>query len=59
MLGLGIINYPNASEELTQIDNARQIFTNESLNNLYRKTIALGTPVVLGTLASSQLEDGK
>ena len=53
-------NYPNASEEeLTQIDNARQIFTNESLNNLYGKTIALGTPVVLGTLASSQLEDGK
>ena len=53
-------NYPNASEEeLTQIDNARQIFTNESLNNLYGKTIALGTPVVLGILASSQLEDGK
>lgn len=31
-------NHPNASEEeLTQIDNARQIFTNESLNNLYGK----------------------
>ena len=48
-------NHPNASEEeLTQIDNARQIFTNESLNNLYGKTIALGIPVV-GALASNQL----
>lgn len=48
-----------AKEGLTQIDNARQIFTNESLNNLYEKTIALGTPAVLGALASNQLEDGK
>lgn len=51
--------HPNATEEeLTQIDNARQIFTNESLNNLYGKTIALGAPIV-GTLASSQLGNGK
>ena len=50
-------NHPNASEEeLTQIDNARQIFTNESLNNLYGKTIALGIPVAL---ASSQLGNGE
>lgn len=45
-------NHPE--EELTQIDNARQIFTNESLNNLYGKTIALGIPV-----ASSQLGNGE
>lgn len=52
-------NHPNASEEeLTQIDNARQIFTNESLNNLYGKTIALGIPVV-GALASNQLGNGE
>ena len=52
-------NHPNASEEeLTQIDNARQIFTNESLNNLYGKTIALGAPVV-GALASNQLGNGE
>ena len=52
-------NHPNASEEeLTQIDNARQIFTNESLNNLYGKTIALGAPIV-GTLAFNQLGNGK
>ena len=52
-------NHPNASEEeLTQIDNARQIFTNESLNNLYGKTIALGVPVV-GALASNQLGNGE
>lgn len=50
-------NHPNASEEeLTQIDNARQIFTNESLNNLYGKTIALG---ILVALASSQLGNGE
>ena len=50
-------NHPNVSEEeLTQIDNARQIFTNESLNNLYGKTIALGIPVAL---ASSQLGNGE
>lgn len=50
-------NHQNTSEEeLTQIDNARQIFTNESLNNLYGKTIALGIPVVL---ASSQLGNGE
>lgn len=50
-------NHPNASEEeLAQIDNARQIFTNESLNNLYGKTIALG---ILVALASSQLGNGE
>lgn len=42
-------------EELTQIDNARQVFTNESLDNLYDKIIALGTPIIGGALASTQL----
>ena len=48
--------HPNATEEeLVQIDNARQVFTDESLNNLYGKIIALGTPIIGGALASTQL----
>lgn len=49
--------HPNATEEeLAQIDNARYVFTNESLDNLYGKIIALGTPIIGGgALASTQL----
>lgn len=49
-------HHPNPTEEeLVNIDNARQIFTNESLDNLYGKIIALGTPIIGGTLVASQL----
>lgn len=53
-----IENNPNASErELVSIDNGRYVFTDESLKNLYNKTIALGLPIVGGSLALKQLEN--
>ena len=53
-----IENNPNASErELVSIDNGRYVFTDESLKNLYNKTIALGLPIVGGSLALKQLDN--
>ena len=39
------------------VDNGRYVFTDESLKNLYNKTIALGLPIVGGSLALKQLEN--
>ena len=55
--GLAAVAYGRTKNIPREIDSGYDIFTKESLDNLYRNIFSIGAPIVGGALTLKQLEN--